>query len=44
MHLIQVMAVMLLLLGVADALRNALVLAGLEHGEARPSLAPEERI
>ncbi|MBK7168244.1 MAG: TRAP transporter small permease subunit [Gammaproteobacteria bacterium] len=42
--LILVMAVMLLLQGVADALRNALVLAGLEHGEARPSLAPEERI
>ena len=42
--LIPVMAVTLLLQGVADALRNALVLAGLEHGEARPSLAPEERI
>ena len=42
--LIPVMAVMLLLQGVADALRNALVLAGLEHGEARPSPAPEGRI
>lgn len=42
--LILVMAVMLLLQGVADALRNALVLAGIERGEVRPSLAPGERI